>query len=158
MAENFKNNSEQAERATIGAGIVIRGEIAGTEDLLILGSVEGNISLRENVVTVGASAKVGADIVGRIVRVEGEVVGNLTAREQVVVHRSGQVRGNISAPRLLLEDGARLKGSIDTECENQESTFTIEKIRATQQTENRGPVAAAMKNGSTRAADEVPTV
>ncbi len=131
MSNDFMNSgNENAERASIGRSITIKGEVTGSEDLLIHGTVEGTVNLGENTVTVGASAKVKADIYGRVVHVEGEVLGNLFGAEQVTVHRTGYVRGNITSPRLSLEDGARLKGSIDTEPTAKDSALAVERIRS----------------------------
>lgn len=101
--------------ATIGQSIFIKGEISGNEDLLIEGRAEGTINLGENQVTVSESGKVDAHINGRLIHVDGQVTGDLTGGEQVVIHRTGRVQGNITAPRVSLEDGARLKGLIDTD-------------------------------------------
>lgn len=103
--------------ATIGQSIFIKGEISGNEDLLIEGRAEGTINLGENQVTVSESGRVDAHINGRLIHVDGEVKGDLTGGEQVVIHRTGRVQGNITAPRVSLEDGARLKGMIDTDVE-----------------------------------------
>jgi cytoskeletal protein CcmA (bactofilin family) len=97
----------------IGSSIVIKGTVTGDEDLLIEGKVEGTIDLHSNVVSVGQSGRVSADINAKIVNVEGEVTGDITGNEKVVISKSGNVRGNIVAPRVTLEDGAVFKGSID---------------------------------------------
>jgi len=101
--------------ATIGESIRVQGEIRGSEDLLIEGEVDGQIQLDKHSVTVGRSGRVKADIHGGVLVVEGKVQGNLFAHEQVVVRASGEVRGNITSPRVSLEDGAKFKGSIDME-------------------------------------------
>lgn len=158
MANDFDTQNAEQQLATIGPGIVIKGEVGGSEDLLIQGAVEGTINLRENTVTVGASARVGADIFGRVIHVHGEVIGNLSAREQVVVHSSGQVHGNISAPRLSLEDGARLKGSIDTECAAQEFALSVETIRTAPAADRRPRMSAGTNSAQAAAVTrEVPT-
>lgn len=99
--------------AVIGAGIKINGEISGSENLLIEGHVDGRISLSGNDVTVGKSGRVIADVTAKTIRVAGEVHGDLKAKERVVISGSGNVRGNVIAPRVVLEDGAVFKGSID---------------------------------------------
>jgi cytoskeletal protein CcmA (bactofilin family) len=99
--------------AMIGSSIVIKGTVTGDEDLLIEGKVEGTIDLNSNVVSVGQSGRVSADINAKIVNIEGEVTGDITGNEKVVISKSGNVRGNIVAPRVTLEDGAIFKGSID---------------------------------------------
>ncbi len=101
--------------AIIGESIRVQGEIRGSEDLLIEGEVDGQIQLEKHSVTVGRSGRVKADIHGGVLIVEGRVQGNLFAHEQAVVRASGEVRGNITSPRVSLEDGAKFKGSIDME-------------------------------------------
>jgi cytoskeletal protein CcmA (bactofilin family) len=108
-------SGEPAGRAQIGGGTIVRGEISGEEDLLIEGRVEGRIDLRQNAVTVGAKGRLVAEIIARIILVDGEVDGNLTAEEQIVVRKSGRVKGDLCAPRVTIEDGARFKGGIDME-------------------------------------------
>lgn len=102
-------------QAVIGSSIRIEGDIRGDEDLLIEGEVQGNVNLEKNSVTIGPSGRIKADVHGRNISVEGKVQGNLFADEQVVVRESGEVRGNITAPRVSLEDGAKFKGAIDME-------------------------------------------
>ena len=99
----------------IGPSIVVRGEISGEEDLLIEGRVEGRVDLRQNAVTVGAKGVLAAEVLARLVLIDGEVEGNLNAEEQIVLRKSARVRGDIAAPRVTIEDGARFKGSIDME-------------------------------------------
>jgi cytoskeletal protein CcmA (bactofilin family) len=99
--------------AMIGPSIKIKGEVSGDEDLLIQGRVEGTIDLKSNELSVGQSGQVVADIVAKVVKIEGEVTGDISGKENVVISKSGNVRGNIVAPRVTLEDGAIFKGSID---------------------------------------------
>lgn len=105
----------RTDRATIGPSIFIKGDLTGDEDLVIEGKVEGKVDLKQNNLTVGKSGRVRADIFGRVVTVEGEVDGNVFAQEQAILRQSGALRGNISSPRVTLEDGSRFKGSIDME-------------------------------------------
>jgi len=99
--------------ATIGPSITVDGDISGEEDLLIQGRVDGLVNLADQAVTVGKEGRVKADIVGRIVTVEGEVEGDLTADEQVILRSAARVEGDITAPRVVLEDGATFKGLVD---------------------------------------------
>jgi len=101
------------ERAIIGSSIFIKGEISGEEDLVVQGQVEGRIELRQHNVTVGKNGRVKADIWGKIISVEGEVHGNIFGEEKIVIRSSGVLHGNITAPRVTLEDGSKFKGSID---------------------------------------------
>ena len=101
------------ERATIGRSITINGEVKGDEDLLIQGRVDGSVTLKQHAVTVGPEGEVKADIGARVITVEGRVEGNLSAQEQVILRGSARVQGNITAPRVVLEDGARFRGGVD---------------------------------------------
>jgi cytoskeletal protein CcmA (bactofilin family) len=64
-------------------------------------------------VDIGHSGQVNADIKAKVIKIAGEVRGDLNGTEKVIISRSGNVHGNIVAPRMTLEDGAIFKGSID---------------------------------------------
>lgn len=106
----------------IGPSITIKGEVTGDEDLLIQGHVEGTINLNDHEVSVGQTGQVAADIRAKTIRIDGEVTGDITGNENVVISKSGNVRGNIVAPRVTLEDGAVFKGSIDMDPGDSAST------------------------------------
>ena len=101
--------------SVIGPSILVQGDMTGDEDLVIQGRIEGSISLKKNLVTVGKDGRVNATVSAQTIRVEGTVEGELRGREQVIVTKTGSVSGNIVAPRVTLEDGCRFKGSIDME-------------------------------------------
>ena len=91
----------------------MKGEISGNEDLHIDGSVEGLIQLEDRKLTVGASAKLTADVVAREVVVYGSVKGNLRARDRIEIKKDGSVVGDLTTARIMIEDGAYFKGSIE---------------------------------------------
>ncbi len=99
--------------AVIGPQIHINGDIGGDEDLLIEGRVDGKIHLDAHQVDVGEGGRVNADIKAKVIKIAGVVHGDLTGMEKVVISRSGNVKGNIVTPRMVLEDGAIFKGGID---------------------------------------------
>lgn len=99
--------------AIIGPGIHINGDISGDENLVIEGKVDGKIRLDAYQVDVGQSGRVNANITAKVIKIAGEVRGDITGTEKVIILRSGNVHGNIVAPRMTLEDGAIFKGSID---------------------------------------------
>lgn len=103
------------ERAVIGESITIQGDLSGEEDLTVLGRVQGTVDVKSNSVTIGESGHVKADVYGKTIIVEGRVEGNLFGGEQIVLRATGDVRGNLTAPRVSLEDGAQFKGAIDME-------------------------------------------
>lgn len=106
---------EHNSPAVIGKTIHIRGEVTGEENLLVHGEIDGKIRLESNSLIVGKDGQVHAEISAREVFVEGTVVGDILGGEQVIVRSSGTVRGNIRAPRVTVEDGARIKGTVDME-------------------------------------------
>ena len=99
--------------ARLGGSLHVKGEITGNEDLHIDGSVEGLIQLEDRKLTVGASAKVTADIIAREVVVYGNVKGNLRARDRIEIKKDGSVVGDLTTARIMIEDGAYFKGSIE---------------------------------------------
>jgi cytoskeletal protein CcmA (bactofilin family) len=102
-------------RATgwLGSSLHVKGDITGTEDLLIDGSVEGLIKLDEWKLTVGATAKLTADINARDVVVHGYVKGNVHAKGRIEIKKDGAVIGNLTTAQIMIEDGADFKGSIE---------------------------------------------
>jgi len=99
--------------ARLGASLHIKGEISGNEDLHIDGSVEGLVQLDDRKLTVGATAKLTADVVAREVVVYGSVKGNLRARDRIEIKKDGSVIGDLTTARIMIEDGAYFKGSIE---------------------------------------------
>lgn len=104
------------EPGVIGQGITIRGNLSGSEPLIIKGVVEGTISL-ENHLTVEPTGKLVADIDVETVTVNGEVEGNISAQQMVAIRAGARVVGNVSAPRVVIDDGAVFKGSVEMEFE-----------------------------------------
>jgi cytoskeletal protein CcmA (bactofilin family) len=99
--------------ARLGASLHVKGEITGNEDLAIDGSVEGLVHLEDRKLTVGASARVTADVIAREVVVYGNVKGNLRARDRIEIKKDGSVVGDLTTARIMIEDGAYFKGSIE---------------------------------------------
>ena len=99
--------------ARLGSTLHVKGEITGNEDLHIDGTVEGLVQLEDRKLTVGASAKVTADIIAREVVVYGNVKGNLRARDRIEIKKDGSVVGDLTTARIMIEDGAYFKGAIE---------------------------------------------
>jgi cytoskeletal protein CcmA (bactofilin family) len=101
------------ESGWLGSSLRVKGDITGTEDLLIDGAVEGLIQLDGRKLTVGATAKVKADINARDVVVFGYVKGNIRAKGRVEIKKDGSVIGDLTTAQIMIEDGADFKGSIE---------------------------------------------
>ncbi len=104
---------QEIAAVNIGKSVVIKGELSGSEDLLIEGQVDGKIELRQNLLTIGPNAKIKAQVFAKTVVVEGQVHGNISAGERIDIRDKGVVEGNLAAPRVAIADGAHFRGSID---------------------------------------------
>jgi cytoskeletal protein CcmA (bactofilin family) len=100
--------------ATISQGIRIKGEITGSEDLVIDGPIEGKLQLTNGSLTVGPNGAVKADINAREVIVRGRVEGKISGRDRVQLSSTGNVTGEVQTQRLAIEDGAVLRGKVET--------------------------------------------
>jgi cytoskeletal protein CcmA (bactofilin family) len=99
--------------ATIGKAVMIKGQIFSREDLIIDGEVEGTVEAQEHRVTVGPNGKVRAGVKAREIVVHGSIHGNVEATEKIEIRKEGKLVGDIKTARIVIEDGAYFKGSID---------------------------------------------
>jgi cytoskeletal protein CcmA (bactofilin family) len=116
--------------ARLGASLHVKGEITGNEDLAIDGSVEGLVQLEDRKLTVGASARVTADIIAREVVVYGNVKGNLRARDRIEIKKDGSVVGDLTTARIMIEDGAYFKGSIEIDKAGENDSDSLSRSRS----------------------------
>jgi len=98
--------------ANIGKSIAISGDLSGEEDLVVEGKVEGKISLPNSQLTVGADGQVEAEVRAKHIVVIGRVAGNLHGTERIEIQATGVVDGDVSAPKLVVAEGAVLNGAI----------------------------------------------
>ena len=99
--------------ASIGKSLQVRGEVRGSEDLIVDGFVEGTITLAGSRLTIGANAKVQADVSARDVIVMGQLNGNITATGRVELRSGATLLGDIQASRLSIEENAGFSGKVD---------------------------------------------
>jgi cytoskeletal protein CcmA (bactofilin family) len=99
--------------ATIGQSIVFKGELTGDEDLEIEGQVDGLIQLANHQLTIGANGRLKAEVHAKSIVVIGQVTGNLSASERIEIQATGVVTGDVSSPRLNVQEGAIINGTID---------------------------------------------
>jgi len=131
MSRNQKDKSSESGSTIIGSSLSFKGEITGEEDLTIQGQVEGTIDLKKNHVTIGRTGRIKADVYGRTITIEGEVQGNLFGEERIVLRQSGRVRGDMRAPAINLEEGAKFKGRVamDSKDEKQPTLKEVPWVR-----------------------------
>ena len=102
--------------ACISQGIRIKGELTGSEDLFLDGHFEGKLNLtNDSSLTVGPNGEVKADIFAREVIVRGRVDGKIVGREKIQLWSTGNVAGDLQTERLMIEDGAVLRGRVEIE-------------------------------------------
>jgi cytoskeletal protein CcmA (bactofilin family) len=97
---------------TIGPRVQLKGELQGTEPVLVEGSIEGTVRLTAEL-RVAAGGSVKADVSAHTLVVAGEVIGDCHATERVVIEASGRLTGNIKAPRIVIAEGATFRGTSD---------------------------------------------
>lgn len=115
------------DAAVIGPSIHVEGTLRGEEDLVIEGRVNGTVKLQGHSLTVGSHGQINADIYAHTIVVEGSVEGDLFGAERVVIKKSANIRGNITSPKVSLEEGARFKGAIEMDAQAVEEAMGIKK-------------------------------
>ena len=113
VAGDASREATGRDTAIIGRSIHINGDLRGEEDLRIEGDVSGTIQLKNHSLTIGKEGKIKADVYAKVITVDGNTEGDLFASERVSIRKTARVQGNVTAPRVSLEDGAGFKGSIE---------------------------------------------
>jgi len=99
----------------ISSSIRITGELSGGENLIVQGEVDGMVDLKDHQVTIGSSGRIKGNIHGKLISVEGTVEGNLFGEEKIELQQSAVVNGDMRAPRINLQEGAKFNGEIEME-------------------------------------------
>jgi cytoskeletal protein CcmA (bactofilin family) len=99
--------------ATIGKAVKIVGQIFSKEDLYVDGDLEGTVEALEHRLTIGPNGSVHAGIKAREVVALGTIQGNVEATEKIEIRKDAKLVGDIKTARIIIEDGAYFKGSID---------------------------------------------
>lgn len=99
--------------ASIGKSVMIKGQILSREDLYLDGELEGTVELQEHRLTIGPNGRVQANIKAREIVVIGTIHGNVEATEKLEIRKEAKLIGDIRTARIVIEDGAYFKGSID---------------------------------------------
>lgn len=103
-----------AEGSTlIGKSVSIRGELSGSEDLLLDGKFEGTVTLSDSRLTIGPNATVTADLHVRDLIVFGIVQGNVHATGRIELRQTAVVNGDLFASRLSIEESASVRGRVE---------------------------------------------
>jgi len=100
------------EGTFFGPNVVVEGNVTGSEPVLIEGTVKGTIRLTGDL-RVGTKARIEAKVHAKNVTVEGKLTGDVTADDRVELVAGCTVDGNIKAPKIIVAEGARFRGSVD---------------------------------------------
>ncbi len=125
--------------AVIGKSVHIKGELTSDEDITVDGTVDGTVALTGHNLTVGPNGRITAGITAKSVVVEGHVVGNIDAQERIELRAGASVEGDLAAPRVVLGEGARLKGSVDMKIESGSVSGTLQAVEPTPQSAVTAP-------------------
>ena len=101
-----------ADTCTIGSNIQVSGRVSGDGDVHVHGTVEGEISLANNL-HVEEDGRGVAEVEAQTVTVRGHLEGDVVARDLVTLVDGSTVTGTIRSPRINIEEGARFRGDID---------------------------------------------
>jgi cytoskeletal protein CcmA (bactofilin family) len=99
--------------ASIGKAVKIIGQIYSKEDLYVDGDLEGTVEAMEHKLTIGPNGTVHASVKAREVVALGTIQGNVEATERIEIRKDAKLVGDIRTARIIIEDGAYFKGSID---------------------------------------------
>jgi cytoskeletal protein CcmA (bactofilin family) len=110
--------------ASIGKSVQIYGEVKGSEDLVIDGVIEGTITLNESRLTIGPNAHVQANVSARDVIILGALIGDINASGRVELRSGANLKGDVRASRLAIEENAVMSGKIDLAATERPSTAT----------------------------------
>jgi cytoskeletal protein CcmA (bactofilin family) len=111
--DTVKSVDEKRTAAWIGKSLKIEGRIVSAENLTIDGRVDGTIEVGDHTLNIGPGAAVKADLIAKTVTISGEVTGNVTASEKVHLQPTASVDGDITTPRLVMAEGAVIKGRVE---------------------------------------------
>jgi len=95
---------------TLADDLHITGTITFKSSLMIKGTLDGEI-VSEGLLIVGPTAKVNAKVTTKKLVSHGEITGDVTASEQVVLKQTAVHTGNITTPSIMIENGSVMNGS-----------------------------------------------
>ena len=103
--------STQQQQTVIGPGIHVIGNIRGQSNMELKGTIEGNVKL-DGLLVVGAGGRLEGDVSADAVVVEGEILGNIDARDKVELCSNCKMKGDLRANSLSIKEGALFEGRV----------------------------------------------
>ncbi len=119
MFQSDKNNNMSS---ILGPEIEVDGDLTIKGDILIYGTVLGNVECRGKVHTAKGSLIKG-NINSKSAYINGKIEGDLIAQDKVVLAKCSQLKGNLVSSTLTIEEGAKFDGL----CNMQDKSSSINK-------------------------------
>jgi cytoskeletal protein CcmA (bactofilin family) len=115
VPQSVRREAEQSSNqvSVIGETLYFKGELSAGEDLVIEGKVEGTVNQGKCCLTVKPKGILLASVNATKIFIEGRVEGDLSATVSVTIRDSGEVTGNIIAPKVAIDEGATFNGNIE---------------------------------------------
>lgn len=120
MAVLKRDESYQSEvnindvHTILGPESSFEGKLVFEGTVRIDGRFKGEVQT-ENVLVVGQGARVEANVMVGSIIINGEVVGDVTAKHSVEIHAPGKLRGNLRTPQLMIAKGVVFEGTCKME-------------------------------------------
>ena len=116
-------------RSVIGSNIKFRGEMIGTENIHIEGSIEGTIIMKGHNLSIGTQGSIDANVYANNITIHGKLNGDVLADELISIKSLAEVKGNLIAPRIQLDDGGKFRGSMDMVDSEQEKKDALSNFQ-----------------------------
>jgi len=146
----------------IGRSIRVSGEIIGEEFLTVEGEIEGKIELKNDLL-IKKNGIIRADIIANGITVCGKVIGNINAKERIELKGDAKIIGDIRGPKIIIHEGAKIKGQIQMEFEMEEPKKNLEPplnqvvIENQEQEDKTEPTEQAAANSAKETLETVKT-
>ena len=111
-AEDLRGKKTLPQPSRLGITGKLQGEWVCDEDVVIQGDFQGQIDAGDHDLHIEKEATVRANISGRNVTILGKVTGNVAASGQISVGKEAKMIGDLSAPQIVIQDGAQFKGTV----------------------------------------------
>ena len=105
--------SSNDHKTIIGEGVIIEGNISGSGNVIIDGSMKGNVELEGDSITVGSKGQVEGEIIAKDAVISGQMNGKINATGTVNIAQHADFCGEIKAKNISIDDGAFFKGKIE---------------------------------------------
>jgi len=96
---------------TIGVNVSVMGKIAFHREIRVDGIFEGEFE-GEGKIVIGPEGFVKADIDLYEAEISGKVEGNINVKNRLILRGNAEVKGNITAPRLSVDEGVSIIGQV----------------------------------------------